>query len=522
MKQTHYPFRQKRTVVVASLHQTYEKNRKANTEMLTRAAMLLAKASDPNPEVVAFVHIEDKKGQEAFRRLRQPAYAVNGEYKEVLNNVVGQLIHEEMDELVVVGDEPDLAMLCTMVARNNGRVTIWSVDKTPTTLMRPEYRLRHVSELPLEGLGGTGQSVTVWIDLENVLFPLKQNGIRVSSQELVQVLQEALADLGNVVSMIAYADFKVLSREFGTDIQYDLEKIGVKTRFQINHRGKNSADMALTVDLQTSIELDPTIQTVVIVSGDRDLNPAIDAARQRGKKVIVVALEQSLSSQLRRNADEVRLLDGHLGQQAWKRQPTSLDHPLLPKLLQLAARMQANHWRWVYINRLHGILSADEVVALLSEGVLQPGRPQDTRSVAFNQENALARQIELAGLWIPGRVKYLIAEKKMPWVDTNFLARGMGLDSKCVQVGLGQDRQTAAIWLDAAAAAGLVVKREMPHPDNETKLLDTWWPPVEQHDTVVEESCVAPESAHQAQEGPQTPIHLMPNHSWSTTQSTAY
>jgi hypothetical protein len=70
-----------------------------------------------------------------------------------------------------------------------------------------------------------------------------------------------------------------------------------------------------------------------------------------------------------------------------------------------------------------------------------------------------------------------LLEKGMPYVDTNYLARGMLKDSSLQQMNIGQTAEDALWWLETASAAGLLVKRSQPHPRKSSVIILQWFLP---------------------------------------------
>ncbi|NJO43784.1 MAG: NYN domain-containing protein [Cyanobacteria bacterium CRU_2_1] len=66
---------------------------------------------------------------------------------------------------------------------------------------------------------------------------------------------------------------------------------------------KNSADHKLMADIRWQIVNDPSLKTVILVSGDGDFVQLVSEMKLRGIKVIVVA-QSNVSQKLRKLADE--------------------------------------------------------------------------------------------------------------------------------------------------------------------------------------------------------------------------
>lgn len=86
------------------------------------------------------------------------------------------------------------------------------------------------------------------------------------------------------------------------------------------HNKEKMVDTQLTVDLIRDIytELDPTVDCIIIVAGDADYVPAIEAAREKGFHV-KVAFWQHASSAIKKASSEFMSLNGHLNDLTHKR-----------------------------------------------------------------------------------------------------------------------------------------------------------------------------------------------------------
>lgn len=73
-------------------------------------------------------------------------------------------------------------------------------------------------------------------------------------------------------------------------------------------RGEEGVDVALAVDLVLLAAMG--VREVVLVSGDADLVPAVEAAKSLGARVVVAQFQDVLSRELVEAADELVLLDG--------------------------------------------------------------------------------------------------------------------------------------------------------------------------------------------------------------------
>ena len=485
MYNTGYPTYEPRKEVVAIVdrYQLYESSKRHNVkvdpEREAEMLQLLLGVYGRNQRLIAILNEEDSDAISAYKKHAYDVKPMNGDRP----NALRRLIKEEFDHpspkhLVVISDDPAFSTLCTFAARNNTQVSVWSpTSRIPDDLRDARFDVRYLNELLPDTYIQLGTAV-VWLDIENLLIGLKENGVTPNIEAFVNAIREEVSDLGDVTSIIAYGDFGLLRESFGTDVQRELEQLGVRTRYQVNMHGKNSADMEIASDIHTHLERDPNVETVIIGTGDRDFRPSVDAAHGKGKKVIILALKDNLSRDFRQAADDVRLLDKYFTADSASPAPITRDlrNRWIPTLLPLAHFLDQNQWRWTYQDKVTDILSRDEIYEALDAGLLKHGNNGDPQTITFNLDHPLAQEIRHMAWWIVERVSYLINEKGMPYVDTHYLARGMRMDEKCQELNIGQERADAEAWLHAAAAADLIVKRTHPHPKTPHRQIDTWWP----------------------------------------------
>ncbi len=147
------------------------------------------------------------------------------------------------------------------------------------------------------------QRVGVFIDVQNLYYSAKNlHGMKVNFGAIVQ---EAVAGR-KLIRAIAY----VVRTETQEEKPFfdALYNLGIETRekdLQIFSSGSKKADwdVGLTVD---AIRLAPSLDAVVLVSGDGDYVPLIEyLQKSAGKQVEVVAFGETTSSKLIDVADDV-------------------------------------------------------------------------------------------------------------------------------------------------------------------------------------------------------------------------
>lgn len=146
-----------------------------------------------------------------------------------------------------------------------------------------------------------GQRVAVLIDVPNLYHSAKN--IYQAKVNFQEVLNFAVAER-NLIRAFAY----VVRTKTGEEKPFfeALTKLGIETRvrdLQEYFGGLKKADwdVGITVD---AIRIAPTVDTIVLASGDGDFLQLIDYLKNQGKRVEVIAFSKSASAKLKEGADE--------------------------------------------------------------------------------------------------------------------------------------------------------------------------------------------------------------------------
>ena len=144
------------------------------------------------------------------------------------------------------------------------------------------------------------QRVGVFIDVQNLYYSGKN--LHKSKVNFGNVVKAAVADR-KLIRAIGYV-VRTESREEQPFFEA-LTNLGIETKernLQIFYGGAKKADwdVGITVD---AIRIAPTLDVIVIVSGDGDFIPLIQYLRNQGKQVEVVAFRETASSALVEEVD---------------------------------------------------------------------------------------------------------------------------------------------------------------------------------------------------------------------------
>jgi uncharacterized protein (TIGR00288 family) len=152
-----------------------------------------------------------------------------------------------------------------------------------------------------------GGDVAVYIDFENIYISVRN---RYDSNPNFESVMDRSAEYGRVTIARAYADWYRYPRVTNALYANGIEPIYVPTYHYDRDEGrvgkaiKNSVDMHLCIDMMKTLNAYPSIRTYVLVTGDRDFIPLINAVRQQGKHTVVIGVAQATASHLAQAADD--------------------------------------------------------------------------------------------------------------------------------------------------------------------------------------------------------------------------
>lgn len=145
------------------------------------------------------------------------------------------------------------------------------------------------------------QRVGVFIDVQNMYYSAKN--LYHSKVNFGNIVKEAVANR-KLVRAIAY----VVRTETKEEQPFfdALYNLGIETKerpLQVFYGGEKKADwdVGITVD---AIRLSPSLDTIVLVSGDGDYLPLVEYLQNQGKQVEVVAFGETTSGRLKEEADD--------------------------------------------------------------------------------------------------------------------------------------------------------------------------------------------------------------------------
>jgi uncharacterized protein (TIGR00288 family) len=149
--------------------------------------------------------------------------------------------------------------------------------------------------------------VAVFIDFENIYISVRN---RYDTNPNFESVMDLCQRYGRVIIARAYADWYRYPRVTNALYANGIEPMYVPTYHYDRDEGrvgraiKNSVDMHLCIDMMKALYAFTNIETFVLVTGDRDFIPLINAVRQLGKHTVVIGVAQATASHLAQAADE--------------------------------------------------------------------------------------------------------------------------------------------------------------------------------------------------------------------------
>ncbi len=128
-------------------------------------------------------------------------------------------------------------------------------------------------------------NIAIFIDVENLTHWVKHSG--------PEYLLDELKEKGSTVVRKAYGNWSSASI---SSLQISLDRLGFDFLHNFHPiRGKNSADIQLTIDVMEYALIYPDIDCFVLATGDSDFSPLFRKLRTLGKEVIGVGPKSPLS-----------------------------------------------------------------------------------------------------------------------------------------------------------------------------------------------------------------------------------
>ncbi|MDQ6978946.1 MAG: NYN domain-containing protein [Mariprofundaceae bacterium] len=144
----------------------------------------------------------------------------------------------------------------------------------------------------------TSKAVAVFIDVENIHYSSLNN---FSETPNWSKIVESCKRYGRIVSIQAFGDWLNFSKELP-----EIQRNAIQPVFvPLSQDGKSSLDCYLTVSAMKLFFQNHALDTIILASGDRDYIPLLAELKALGKRIIILAVQDTLSQDLTRIADDV-------------------------------------------------------------------------------------------------------------------------------------------------------------------------------------------------------------------------
>lgn len=151
-----------------------------------------------------------------------------------------------------------------------------------------------------------GEKTAVLIDANNLICALEARGIRIDYGKLKDIFDNR-CDLVTINMYIAIAENRPEQKKW-LDILRDIHGYCVKSKYirvYEDHGQKGNVDVELTI---SAMKLHPSIEHVVMITGDCDFIPLVSELRDQGRRVSIVG---SLSGDTRHTSKDLTNAANH-------------------------------------------------------------------------------------------------------------------------------------------------------------------------------------------------------------------
>lgn len=183
------------------------------------------------------------------------------------------------------------------------------------------------------------RDVAVFFDFENIVFSLRNAyGINANFEDLMDKCKE----FGRVVVARAFADWNRHSSSMIPALMSNgFDPVYVPS-FYTNEAGqkdlrKNAVDMYMAIDAMDVLHTRKSVDLFILLTGDSDFLPVVNAARREGNEVIAIGVDGSSSSHLAQAVDEFIFYSqvSSMPASTFKKRPTDIYEGLIEAVRRL-------------------------------------------------------------------------------------------------------------------------------------------------------------------------------------------
>jgi uncharacterized protein (TIGR00288 family) len=152
--------------------------------------------------------------------------------------------------------------------------------------------VKHHSEKQIQN------TIAVFIDFENIYYSSLNN---YGEEPDLMIIRNLCEKKGGIASIQAFGDWVRFNEQINS-----LQTSGIQPVFTpLSHAEKSSADTYICVYAMKLLMQNQNINTIILVSGDRDFIPLLNELRSLGKNTFLMGVPGSISRDLVNVADEV-------------------------------------------------------------------------------------------------------------------------------------------------------------------------------------------------------------------------
>lgn len=180
--------------------------------------------------------------------------------------------------------------------------------------------------------------IAIFLDLDNLVIGAKQINLDFDINLVLTKIKDMTN--GRIVLRRSYGDWRQ-----STKLMQDLAAAGFNTQsaVKLNTYSKNVADMQIVVDAMETLVDNRQYNTYVLMTGDRDFTPLVQALRKRGKHVIGVGVESATSASFAELCDDYLYYEALVpSQELTEPQIEDLLSRTLDQLLKSESRVRAS------------------------------------------------------------------------------------------------------------------------------------------------------------------------------------
>jgi uncharacterized protein (TIGR00288 family) len=178
--------------------------------------------------------------------------------------------------------------------------------------------------------------VAILLDLDNAVIGASEANLTFDINLLLEYVKKLTG--GRIVFRRSYGDWRQHH-----SMPKQLAAAGFEMQTTVNQMSKNLADMQMVVDAMETLIEGHDFQTYVLVTGDRDFMPLVQALRRRGKVVIGIGVKHTTSRTLLNLCDKFVYYEDILaGMQLQADQVQELLHDALAELAREQDRVPAS------------------------------------------------------------------------------------------------------------------------------------------------------------------------------------